>query len=151
MRATKKLTDLFLPIGLELYELDLHHNRECIILNEHDVDDLGEFIKTSTGAKKSKPIDYDNTPETIRMRGELTAYNDLLRETYIDIPTLEDPWITRTKSDGNIQYVSIGQHNKFVRRVFSRGEWNLNGRYYGGWWQHIGKEGLSPLIRRYMM
>ncbi|AGI67245.1 hypothetical protein OAN307_c15720 [Octadecabacter antarcticus 307] len=140
MRATKKLTDLFLPIGLELYELDLHHKRECIILNEHDVDDLGEFVKTSTGAKKSKPIDYNNTPETIRMRGELTAYNDLLRETYIDIPTLEEPRISRKVSNKKDQYVSIGQHNKFVRRVFSRGDWNLNGRYYGGWWQQIGKD-----------
>ena len=29
----------------------------------------------------------------IRMRGDLSAYNDLLRETYIDIPRLLGPWV----------------------------------------------------------
>ena len=140
IRATAKLTELFLPLDIEFYELDLHHNRECIIKNNLEVDELGEPVKSPAGAKKSRPIDYNNTPETIRMRGELTAYNDLLRETYIDIPTLEEPQISRKRSDGKVQYIPINQSNKFVRRVFSRNEWELNGRYYGGWWQQIGKD-----------
>jgi len=138
MRAAARLRELFEPLDIELYELDLHHNQECIILNNHDVDEFGEPIKCKTGKKKSKPIEYKDTKEIKRMRRELTAYNDLLRETYIDIPTLSDPRIKRKKSTGEVQFVAINQSKKFVRRVFSRGKWNLNGRYYGGWWQQIG-------------
>jgi hypothetical protein len=36
--------------------------------------------------------------------------------------------------------VVIGSSRKFVRRVFNRGSWDLNGRFYGGWWQQINKE-----------
>ena len=140
IRATAKLTELFSSIGLELYELDLHHNRECIVLNNLDVDEFGEPVKTPAGTKKSRPIEYNNTPEIVHMRDELTAYNNLLKETYIDIPTLEEPRISRTRSDGKVQYIQINQSNKFVRRVFSRGKWDLNGRYYGGWWQQIHKD-----------
>jgi hypothetical protein len=140
IRAAHKLHEMFSPLEIELYELDLHHKRECIVLNDLDVDEDGEPIKTKSGTKKSKPIKYYDTPETDRMRDELTAYNDLLRETYIDIPSLEEPHITRTKSNGQVQLVPINQSNKFVRRVFSRGAWDLNGRYYGGWWQQIGKD-----------
>jgi hypothetical protein len=140
IRAAHKLHEMFSPLEIELYELDLHHNRECIVLNDLDVDEFGEPIKAKSGAKKSKPIEYEDTPETEQMRTDLTAYNDLLKETYIDIPSLEEPHITRTKSDGQVQVVPINQANKFVRRVFSRGDWDLNGRYYGGWWQQIGKD-----------
>lgn len=140
IRAAHKLHGMFSPLDIELYELDLHHKRECIVKNDHDVDEYGEPVKTKSGTKKSKPIEYCDTPETERMRGELTSYNDLLRETYIDIPTLEEPHITRTKSNGQVQFVPINQANKFVRRVFSRDKWDLNGRYYGGWWQQISKD-----------
>jgi hypothetical protein len=140
IRAAHKLHEMFSPLDIELYELDLHHKRECIVLNDLDVDEDEEPVKTKSGTKKSKPIDYTDTPKTEQMRADLTAYNDLLKETYIDIPTLEEPHITRTKSNGQIQFVPINQANKFVRRVFSRGQWDMNGRYYGGWWQQISKD-----------
>lgn len=140
IRATHKLREMFSLLDIEIYELDLHHNRECIVLNDLDVDEDGEPINTKSGAKKSKPIEYKDTPETERMRADLTAYNDLLGETYIDIPVLAEPQIERLKSDGKKQIIPINQSGKFVRRVFSRSQWDLNGRYYGGWWQQIGKD-----------
>lgn len=145
MRAAERLRDLFDPLDVELYELDLHHNKECIILNDFDVDEFGEPIKSGRGEKKSKPIEYADNPETERMRAELIAYNDLLRETHIDIPTLEDPYIERKRSDGKIQRIPINQSGKFVRRIFSRGEWDHNGRFYGGWWQQIGEDYRSQI------
>jgi len=140
IRAAHELREMFSLLDVELYELDLHHKRECIVLNNIDVDEDGEPIKAKSGTKKSKPIEYQDTPATEQMRADLTAYNDLLKETYIDIPSLEEPHITRTKSDGQVQFVPINQTNKFVRRVFSRGQWDLNGRYYGGWWQQVSKD-----------
>ncbi|MFC6637969.1 hypothetical protein GV827_06980 [Sulfitobacter sp. JBTF-M27] len=139
MRATKRLTDLFLNLDLEPYELDLHHNKECIVLKYHDVADNGEPT-SQRGQKKSKDIEYKDTPETIQMRSELNDYNALLAETYIDIPSLTEPHITRTKTNGDTQVIPIDQNNKFVRRIFSRGSWEMNGRFYGGWWQQVGKD-----------
>jgi len=139
MRAAKRLIDLFLNLDLEPYELNIHHNKECIVLKDHDVDENGEPIRVK-GQKKSKDIDYTDTPDTIQMRSELAAYNALLAETYIDIPSLTDPRITRIKTNGDIQVIPIDQTNKFVRRIFSRGSWEMNGRFYGGWWQQVSKD-----------
>jgi hypothetical protein len=33
-----------------------------------------------------------------------------------------------------------------TRRIFSRGRWDLNGRFYGGWWQRI-----NSTLRRQIM
>jgi len=41
--------------------------------------------------------------------------------------------------------VQIDHHHQFVRRIFSRGEWSSNGRFYGPWWQQIDK-GLRSQI-----
>lgn len=140
IRAAGRLREFFEPLDIELYELDLHHNRECIVLNDFDVDEHGEPIKTGKGKNLSKAIEYDDNPETERMRAELTAYNDLLKETHIDIPTLVETYIERERSDGKAQRIPINQSGKFVRRIFSRGRWDRNGRFYGGWWQQIGKD-----------
>ena len=139
IRAAQRLVDLFNDIGLEPYELSLNHKKECIVLKDHDVDEFGEPIRKK-GRKTSKDIEYEDTPETFRMREELNAYNALLAETYIDIPTLSEPHIDRIKTDGTTQRVPIDQTNKFVRRIFSRGAWDMNGRFYGGWWQQVGKD-----------
>jgi hypothetical protein len=31
----------------------------------------------------------------------------------------------------------LDHHHHFIRRIFSRGSWELNGRFYGAWWQLI--------------
>lgn len=97
-------------------------------------------MESQTERKKTKPIEYKDTPETNQWREELTAYNNLLAETYIDITTLEEPTITRQKRNGDKQTININQNGKFVRRIFSRGDWMYNDRFYGGWWQQIGED-----------
>ena len=36
--------------------------------------------------------------------------------------------------------LQINQQDKFVKRIFIRGEWHFNGRVYGGFWQSVGEE-----------
>ena len=48
---------------------------------------------------------------------------------------MEEPFIRRQLKNGNTQRVQISQTGKFVRRIFSRGNWEMNGRF----WQQIGK------------
>ncbi|WP_312530343.1 hypothetical protein [Paracoccus sp. (in: a-proteobacteria)] len=105
---------------------------ECIVLKEG----LGEA---------SKVIEYQDTDATNRMRQELTAYNDLLAQTFIDIPTLEEPWVTTWDSKGRERRISIGPRHQHIRRIFSRGSWELNGRFYGPWWQGL-NSGLRSQI-----
>ena len=70
----------------------------------------------------------------------MEVYNQLLQNTYIDIASLEEPFVVRTKKDATTQRIKIDQSKKFVRRIFSRGDWNYNGRFYGGFWQQVGSE-----------
>jgi len=98
--------------------------RECIILREGEGDD-------------SRTIEYEDTPETHRMRGDLDAYNTLIAGSFIDIPVLDDPWLLRPDGRGGQVKVAIDRHHQSSHRIFSRGRWDLNGRFYGPWWQLI--------------
>lgn len=103
---------------------------ECIILK--DGTEIGDG---------SKLREYEDTDLTIAMREELRAYNRVLADSFIDIPSLDDPFIetpiTSGLEKGGVKRQPTDHHHKFVRRIFSRGNWGLNGRFYGGWWQQI--------------
>ena len=104
-----------------------------------NTDDEGNYTK-SNGRKKRQYIEYDDTDLTNDIRRELEDYNQLLQDNYIDIATLEEPCVVRTKKDGTTQRIKIDQSKKFVRRIFSRSDWKCNGRFYGGFWQQVGSE-----------
>jgi hypothetical protein len=133
IRASKALQDLFR--GAKLREADIQHHRdeECLILKDNDDDDGSSHL-----------VEYADTPATLEMRRRLRAYNDLLARTFIDIPALEEPIIDTGGVDAN--RVLVGPSRKFVRRIFNRGSWGLNGRYYGGWWQQVGKTWRSQIF-----
>ena len=110
-----------------------------MILTDYETDAEGNYTK-SYGNKKRQYIEYEDTDFTKDIRKDLKAYNKLLQQTYVDIASLEEPFVVRTKKDGTTQRIRIDQSKKFVRRVFSRGDWNCNGRFYGGFWQQVGSE-----------
>lgn len=138
IKATPKLLDVFSQLSFEPYELDLHHKQECIIRTADKKNEDYKSIK--------KREEYEDTPETHRMRAHLEEYNAFLAETYIDLPQLVGPFITRKKKDGSLQHIPVGQNNKFVRRIFSRSSWCLNGRFYGGWWQQVDKDLRKDIV-----
>ena len=81
------------------------------------------------------------TPESCP-RDLFRRYNALLSRTHIDLGCEERPELlteqyNRATKDHELRRVSLSQRNKFVRRVFYRGDWNLGGRYHGGWWQQV--------------
>ncbi|MBV6647787.1 MAG: hypothetical protein KI790_20175 [Cyclobacteriaceae bacterium] len=103
------------------FDITYHPERDCIILRND--------------AKKQ--IEYEDTDETNQMREKLTRYNDLLDRTFIDIPTLEVPFIEIGGRTASRAY--INQSNKFTRRIFNRSSFQFGGRFYGGWWQRCPK------------
>lgn len=95
--------------------------------------------------QRKRLVEYEDTEETIRMRSDLGAYNDLIASSFINIRSLEEPILEVTKEDGSTQSIWINKDSCRTYRVFSRGSWDLNGRFYGGWWQRINSELRSKI------
>lgn len=136
---SRRLQEEFRKLTVDLYDIDHHVGRELIILREHYEDDMG--------ASHKRNIEYTDTDFTNRIREQLEAYNQLLRRTFVDIPSLAEPFVRRKtekgKRAGQEVNISIGPDNKHVHRVFNGTEadnWTKGGRFYGGWWLQIPKE-----------
>jgi len=139
IRPSLQLQDKFAALSLSPLDIDHNHQQETVILTDYETNEEDNYTK-SNGKKRRKFIEYNDTDFTKDVRRDLEAYNQLLNDTYIDIATLEEPFVVRTKKDGTTQRIKIDQSKKFVRRIFSRGDWNCNGRFYGGFWQQVGSE-----------
>ena len=50
------------------------------------------------------------------------------------------PYWDKKARQTKVRRVRLTQDNKFVRRVFYRANWNLGGRFHGGWWQNINSD-----------
>ena len=125
---TDPLIDLFGEARFSPFDIKSHKDRLTVILREKDPDDEG-----------NSDIEYEPTEETERMSAMLHKYNELLASTFIDIPTLQNPWI-ETHKDDKTRRLCVGQRDKFVRRIFNRGSFDCGGRFWGGWWQRCPKE-----------
>jgi hypothetical protein len=90
---------------------------ELIVLRDHD----------------GNPIDYRDNRETRAMRKRLADLNEGLRSQEIAI----DGRIIR---EGDL-LGNGGRAQAQLHRVFHRGDFDLGGRFYGGHWQNIPKEG----------
>ena len=139
IRPSLQLQDKYAKLVLSPSDIEHNYLQETVILTDYETDEEGNYTK-SNGKKKRQFIEYNDTDFTNDIRRDLEAYNRLLQETYIDIATLDEPFVIRTKKDGSTQRIKIDQSKKFVRRIFSRGDWKYNGRFYGGFWQQVGSE-----------
>ena len=123
MRATQELINLIVSTHhIVPRMIQVARNKECIILRDID-DETGKRIE----------VPYEDTAETNRMRREITAYNNLLRQTFVDVPFFDR--LNRSRASP----VTIDWYDKFVRRIFNNASWEDGGRYYGGWWQRLPK------------
>jgi hypothetical protein len=129
IRAAAPLVALFQGARLSQSDIRQFGGQECIILKASEGEDDDARI-----------VEYEDTPDTVEMRGRLQAYNTLLRQSFIDCPTLEHDYVERVDNAGRVVRVSTVASRTLVRRIFSRGSWEKNGRFYGGWWQQVGKE-----------
>ncbi|WP_204326066.1 hypothetical protein [Sulfitobacter sediminilitoris] len=123
IRAAEPLRKMFQKAKFQRDDIGRAEGEEVIILKND----------------KNKQIEYDDTPDTNRMREELTAYNQLIFNSFIDIPDLQEPMIEVGDGDEKSS-VSIHRDNTRTHRVFSRSSWDMHGRFYGGWWQQVGSD-----------
>ena len=138
---SEKLTTIFTKTEISPLMVRPHEDKEVIVLSGKEPDSAGNI------PTKSKEIEYrdDEWSEIPRLRSEVQKYNELLRQSFIDIGHLEHPvikdkyWDTRKRQSVD-RAISTGHFNKQVRRIFYRGSWDLGGRYHGGFWQQISGE-----------
>lgn len=146
---TTKLLDYFNGLAFELCQLEYSSDQEVVCLSKakdsdtqdlHLVDD--ESRKKKTPFKHSEYDDQDAPAEIATWRELLHDYNRLLSNTFVDIGSLEFPsvkttyWDRKAKKE-RTRTVFIGQHNKYVKRIFYRDSWDMGGRVHGGWWQQV--------------
>lgn len=121
MRATNKLIDLIVnKHGISQKMIEKHPHTECIILRDED----------------KKDFNYVDTANTIALRNDLYAYNNLIRRSHIDVHSFP---VQGVKSRSGDKMITLDRSEKFIRRIFNNSSWEAGGRYYGGWWQNIPK------------
>jgi hypothetical protein len=141
---TDCLITYFKKAAFSEFMIGTYEGRETVILNSKEVRAEEDF-ENSVQLKVAKPIEYDDEDDAriLPTRELLRRYNQLLANTHIDLGCQQKPEVVgeqynRATRGYETRTVSLSQRNKFVRRVFYRGDWNLGGRYHGGWWQQIG-------------
>lgn len=126
------------------FHIDVHEDKECIVLKdkviETDADD-----KEIESSVELEYMDEDVPFDVHTARELLQSYNRLLRFTQVDIASSDSPLIVSEHFNRKLKRyetrrVSLRHDNKFVRRIFYRGNWSLGGRYHGGWWQQVPSE-----------
>ena len=139
---TAYLIDKFIEADLGIEDIYRHPDMEVICLGKNS------FEAEVDRSKKHKYVEYEDkdAPQAIHQwRIDLKAYNKLLEESFIDIVTLEVPFIKHPYWDKTLkryrqQTVEVSPINSFVKRIFYREDWTLGGRFHGGWWQMVGSD-----------
>lgn len=130
IRPTDKLLSLIKnKHGWKPQMVQQARNRECIELRDYNEE-----------KDRQVPVEYEDTPETIRMRQELTAYNNLIRSVHVDIPRFPKEGV---KSKNGRRTFHLPRDQKFTRRIFANGSFAEGGRFYGGWWQQVPNNAVS--------
>ena len=122
------------------------------LLPEQDCVELRDVVRKADGTpkrtgkkKKTKKIHLavPDTEEVQQHRQRLTWINNKLRQHCISIDLsnenllkLEHELAEGGKADED-NYRSLHLQRVQLTRIFSRGEMNLGGRFYRGWWQHL--------------
>ena len=142
--ALDPLISYFRTAAFSEFHIDVHEDKECIVLKD-------KVIETDSDDKEiesSVELEYkdEDVPFDVHTARELlNSYNSTLRLTQVDIASSDSPLVTsehfnRKSKRYETRRVSLRHDNKFVRRIFYRGNWSLGGRYHGGWWQQVPSE-----------
>ena len=134
IRAAAELQAMFREAKFVRDDVARFEGEEIIILRD-----------AKEASRTGKPVEYEDNSDTIAMRRDLKAYNDLLAGSFIDIATLQEPMI-QIDPEVKASQVHIHQQNTRSRRVFSRSDWTMNGRFYGAWWQRLNGDWRSKIF-----
>lgn len=104
---------------------------------EREVTDKDGVVTTIIEKKK---LLYDDTPQIISWRDNLTIINDCVKRHWADLYLTDDDWVklnSELLKDEDHDYSPIQLHRATLRRVFNSSHFDEGGRFYGAWWQNI--------------
>ncbi|SLN27186.1 hypothetical protein TRL7639_01011 [Falsiruegeria litorea R37] len=81
IRASEELQGWFAKAKFERDDIGRAEGEEVVVLK----------------GDSNKQIDYEDTPETRGWREDLQAYNDLIANSFVDIPSLQEPTLEISK------------------------------------------------------
>lgn len=119
-------------------------NSQDTLIVLRDRDRSAPLLKPRPFKKKKYPkitLETPDTPQTRKMAENLYKYNEFITQHCIafDLPDSALVTIAKAMAGSNGKYTH--QHLDFsrvqLRRIFSRGDMSLHGRFYDGWWQSI--------------
>lgn len=124
MRATDKLKELFRPAR------NTFRNMNCILLKDAG----GNYIP------------YTETTNIHRIRENLSAINDQLDKHFIGlyIPDIQLEQLNMEMQKKNRRHMDLSK--TLLHRTFSRGSFDLGGRFYGGFWIQLPKQ-YRPFVK----
>ena len=93
IRPSNKLRAIFSNLTIELHEIDTNYQQECVILRE-------KYFDEQDNRSTNIDIEYADTEYTNTIRHQLESYNQLLRKTFIDIPSFESATFNREITKG---------------------------------------------------
>jgi hypothetical protein len=131
LRAQPALVELATAFGVTADRVDLAGNVETILLRGPKThrDRAGELVE------------YDDTPETLKMRSSLAKINEPLASASIGLARslgTEVVDVAGCSELGSLPIVDRPPAGKLYR-IFNDGRFDRGGRFYGGWWQSLGK------------
>lgn len=146
--ATPKLLSLFSAEEQELCPVIIPHlpQDETIRVQVNEI--IEEEGKRPW--KRTKTLDYEETPEVVTMRSNLKVINDSLLRNWYDLELSDDAFLEMEQLLLNKDQTDISRQlnlsRRTLHRVFNDVHFKTGGRFYGAWWQFVPKKYRSKLL-----
>jgi len=104
---------------------------------EREVTDKDGVVTTIIEKKK---LPYEDTPQIISWRDNLTIINDCIKRHWADLYLTDEDWgklNSQLVEEKDHDYSPIQLHRATLRRVFNSTSFDEGGRFYGAWWHNI--------------
>ena len=104
---------------------------------EREVTDSDGAVTTISEKKK---LPYEDTPQIISWRDNLTIINDCIKRHWVDLYLTDEDWgklNSQLVKEKDHDYSPIQLHRATLRRVFNSSSFDEGGRFYGAWWHNI--------------
>jgi len=127
IKPAPALLELINGAGISLQDFGRDELEELILLNRVK---FGDFDYESNSVSKTRErVDYKDTPETVKMRGQMRRLNEWLAGADVRfIPDGGEP---------------VDQYDRVMRRIFNTYDeserFDNSGRLFGGFWQRLNK------------
>ena len=117
-----------------------YEDTDPIILQKKIERDVKDSDGVVTAISEKKKLPYEDTPQIIRWRDNLTIINDCIKRHWVDLHLTDEDWVKLNKQlvkEKDHDYSPIQLHRATLRRVFNSSSFDEGGRFYGAWWHNI--------------